>query len=189
MDINELLKKKRMTMYKLSKLSGIPHTTINDICSKKTCLKNCSVETVYKIASALEVSIDELVSSFFEKRCSFETYKSNVCHQLKELGDIQFLIKALTEDNITKYYKKSWYLESLYLLAIVDYVSRENNVELCNKYDYLRKIKLPKPVFPQDVIATSLVMKSDLPKTEALMHAIPEFVRHNIVESEVRDVV
>lgn len=63
-----------------------------------------------------------------EKRCSFELFKSNVCHRLKEQGDIDFLIETLKEDMIRQYYDKKWYPESFYLLAMVDYISRENNV-------------------------------------------------------------
>lgn len=39
-----------------------------------------------------------------EKRCSFELFKSNVCHWLKEEGDIDFLIQVLESDLIRKYY-------------------------------------------------------------------------------------
>lgn len=35
-----------------------------------------------------------------EKRCSFELFKSNVCHWLKEEGDIDFLIQVLESDLI-----------------------------------------------------------------------------------------
>ena len=73
-----------------------------------------------------------------EKRCSFELFKSNVCHRLKEQGDIDFLIETLKEDMIRQYYDKKWYPESFYLLAMVDYISRENNVPICNDYDDLR---------------------------------------------------
>lgn len=66
-----------------------------------------------------------------EKRCSFELFKSNVCHRLKEQGDIDFLIETLKEDMIRQYYDKKWYPESFYLLAMVDYISRENNVPIC----------------------------------------------------------
>lgn len=58
-----------------------------------------------------------------EKRCSFELFKSNVCHRLKEQGDIDFLIETLKEDMIRQYYDKKWYPESFYLLAMVDYIS------------------------------------------------------------------
>lgn len=49
-----------------------------------------------------------------EKRCSFELFKSNVCHWLKEEGDIDFLIQVLESDLIRKYYNRKWYLESFY---------------------------------------------------------------------------
>lgn len=42
-----------------------------------------------------------------EKRCSFELFKSNVCHRLKEQGDIDFLIETLKEDMIRQYYNDS----------------------------------------------------------------------------------
>ena len=42
-----------------------------------------------------------------EKRCSFELFKSNVCHWLKEDGDIDFLIQVLESDLIRKYYNDS----------------------------------------------------------------------------------
>lgn len=42
-----------------------------------------------------------------EKRCSFELFKSNVCHWLKEEGDIDFLIQVLESDLIRKYYNDS----------------------------------------------------------------------------------
>ena len=50
-----------------------------------------------------------------ENRCSFELYKSNVCHKLKDLGDIDFLIETLKSDDIRIYYKKKWYPECLYI--------------------------------------------------------------------------
>ena len=70
-----------------------------------------------------------------EKRCSFELFKSNVCHRLKEQGDIDFLIETLKEDMMRQYYDKKWYPESFYLLAMVDYISRENNVPIFNDYN------------------------------------------------------
>lgn len=63
-----------------------------------------------------------------EKRCSFELFKSNVCHWLKEEGDIDFLIQVLESDLIRKYYNRKWYLESFYLLGMLDYISRINDV-------------------------------------------------------------
>lgn len=61
MDINEILKQKGMTKYRLSKLSGVPHATLNDLCSGKSRIEKCSAETLYKIATTLQVSMEMLI--------------------------------------------------------------------------------------------------------------------------------
>lgn len=63
MIIDRLLKKKNMTKYRLAVDAGIPHATLNDICSGKTKLEKCSAETVYKLAGVLGVSMKMLTES------------------------------------------------------------------------------------------------------------------------------
>ena len=58
--IEDILRRKKMTKYRLSVDAGIPHATLNDICSGKTKLEKCSAETVYKIAKVLGVSMETL---------------------------------------------------------------------------------------------------------------------------------
>ncbi len=60
MIIEDLLAKRNMTKYRLAVAAGVPHATLNDICSGKTKLEKCSAETVYKIANALGVSMEML---------------------------------------------------------------------------------------------------------------------------------
>ncbi len=60
MIIEDLLDKRNMTKYRLAVAAGVPHATLNDICSGKTKLEKCSAETVYKIANALGVSMEML---------------------------------------------------------------------------------------------------------------------------------
>lgn len=189
MTVNELMKNKRITKYRLSKESGIAYTTVNDICRSKAQLEKCSAETVYRISKALGVTMESLIEPCFDKRSDFELFKSNTCHKLKELGDIGFIIDLLEKDEIRKYYQKEWYCESLYLLAMLDYVSRENNVPLCTQYDDLRKLKLQNILFPAGVLAISEVTKNPQIKRQSIKEAIPEFMRFNIVESEVRNVI
>ena len=57
MIIEDLLSRREMTKYRLAVESGVPHATLNDICSGKTKLEKCSAETVYKLAKALGVSM------------------------------------------------------------------------------------------------------------------------------------
>ena len=60
MIIEDSLSRREMTKYRLAVESGVPHATLNDICSGKTKLEKCSAETVYKLAKALGVSMELL---------------------------------------------------------------------------------------------------------------------------------
>lgn len=60
MVINDLLEKRGLTKYRLAVQTGIPHATLNDICSGKTKLEKCSAETVYKLAKTLDVPMEIL---------------------------------------------------------------------------------------------------------------------------------
>jgi len=188
MHINTLLAKKGMTKYRLAKKSGVPQTTVVDICSGKARIENCSGETIYKLAKTLGVSMESLVADSVEYRPAFETFKSNVCHAVKDMGDMDFLINTLETGKIRELYDREWYAESLYLLAMVDYLSRLNGFPPCAEYEDIRRAKLQKVVFPAGVLAICAAYKSDEPKSESLREAIPEFLRHNIVEAEVRNV-
>ena len=124
-----------------------------------------------------------------EKRCSFELFKSNVCHWLKEEGDIDFLIQVLESDLIRKYYNRKWYLESFYLLGMLDYISRINDEPMCSEYDDLRRQRMQEIIYPAGVLLTARVLGDESIKEQALKEAIPEILRFNIVESDIRNVI
>jgi plasmid maintenance system antidote protein VapI len=189
MMISDLIKQKNVSKYSLSKRSGIPYTTVSDICSGRAQLEKCSAETIYKLSKELGVSMETLLDPCFAKRSSFDLFKSNVCHRVKQLGDVEFIIETLKNDDICKYYQRKWYPESLYLLAMLDYISRINNVPLCTRYHDLRQCKLNETIHPASVLAASAVAKDERIKEQSCREAIPEFMRFNIVESEVRDVL
>jgi len=188
MDINELLLQKNMTKYRLSKDSGVPHTTINDICNDRVKIENCSAGTLYKLAQVLDVTIEDLVKERMEYRPEFDAFKSNVCHMVKNMGDLGFIIDTLEKDRVRYYFNKKWYRESLYMLAMLDYLSRENDLPLCSEYNDLRTARLQKPIYPGSIIVKSFALKSDKPLIESYENAIPEFKRFNIVENEIRNV-
>ncbi|MCI7129021.1 MAG: helix-turn-helix transcriptional regulator [Lachnospiraceae bacterium] len=192
MIVNELLQKENMSRYRLSKESGVAMTTITDICSGKAELDKCAAGTIYKIAKVLGVSVDFLLENnkdcSADYRCSFEIFKSNTCHHVKDLGDIDFIIETLETDEIRKLYNRQWYREALYLLAMVDYLSRLNSLPICTNYNDLRCKKLEKPYFPASVAVSYAATGDERIKSEAVANAIPEFLRFNIVESEVRNV-
>ena len=189
MTIRDVLKDKKMSVYRLAKLSEVPYATVNDICNNKAQLEKCTAETIYRIAQVLKVSMEELLAPCFEVRSSFENFKSAICHRLKEQGDIAFLIDTLESNEIRTYYERKWFPECLYLLAMVDYISRENDVPLDFEYDDLRHLRLEAPLYPASVRAMAAASNSDMPLRSAEEASIPEFRRFNIIENEVRNVI
>jgi len=124
-----------------------------------------------------------------EYRPSFEWYKSTICHMVKDKGDLDFLIDTLERDEIRVLFNKKWYPECLYLLAMVDYLSHENDLSLCTDYNDLRRAKLSEIIYPSSIITLCVASGSDEAKHRSFEEAIPEFKRFNIVENEIRNVV
>lgn len=189
MRLTDIIKNKNISKQTLSHISEVPYSTVCDICNEKTDLKKCSVETVYKISKALNMSMEELVFPYLGERIDFELFKSNVCHRLKRLGDLNFIVETLKEDSISFYYQVEWYAESFYLLAMLDYISRLNQVPLCNKYDELRACKLKSTIYPKSILTLAIMTENDDIKRKAYDEGIEEFKRFNIIENEVRNVV
>jgi hypothetical protein len=104
------------------------------------------------------------------------------------MGDIDFIIETLEANEIRKLYERGWYREAFYLLAMIDYLSRMNGLPVCTNYNDIRSQKLEKPNFPASVVVSYAATEDESIKEKALANAIPEFIRFNIVESEVRNV-
>lgn len=57
-----ILYSKNITKYHLSQMSGIPKTTVMDICSGKSSLQKCSARTVQQLAKALDCTMEFIMS-------------------------------------------------------------------------------------------------------------------------------
>lgn len=182
-----LMEQQGLNKYKLSQKTGIAYSTISDLCTGKTSIKKSSVEVVYKIAKALNVNIEDLIRSEIDSRCDFDLYKSNVCHKLKRLGDKKFILDLLESREIDGYYDKEWYPECFYLLAMLDYLCRINNLPICAEYKEMRTFRIAEPIYPKSILVLSHYDKTVLQR--AYDEAIPEFKKFNIIEKEVRDSV
>ena len=120
---------------------------------------------------------------------SFDNFKNNVSHDIKEMGDIEYINKLTDSDEIYDYFNADKYKEAFYLVATLDYLSRINNIPICDKYDEIRKLKLKEPVFPSSILVIDYYMPERNIKEEAIRKSIPEFIRFNIIEKDVRDCV
>ena len=189
MRINELLKERNISIYRLSKDTGIPYSTLNDICNDKTPIRKTSVDIAYKISQSLSVTIEDLIDPDQEPRASFENFKSSTCHRLKELGTTDFLLEILESNRISDYYKKTWFRECFYLLALTDYLSKQNDIPLCDDYDEIRKQKLKETLYPKGIMALYSVNKDESILKKAKKESIKEFMKYNIVEKDIENVI
>ncbi len=95
MDINTILEQKGITKYRLAKQSGVPHTTLNDICNKKTSIWQCSAETLYRISQALDVSMESLIREDFLEKERLRSYEYGLPEYLQH--DLDAYKKGLKE--------------------------------------------------------------------------------------------
>jgi len=186
MNLNYYLVKKDISSYRLAKEANIPYSTIFDILHHKCDLLDCSARTVMKIAKVLKVKMEDLLEE--EKHMDFELFKSQICHNLKRMGATDFLIDVYKTKEIDYYFKKKWYPESFYLLAMADYLSRKNNLPLVKEYDKMRKLTLDETIYPTSVLALYLTHKDKKVLDKAKKEAIPEFLNFNIVEADIDNV-
>ena len=61
MSLKEMIEQQHLTRYKVAKMCNIPQSTMRDRCSGKTDIKKASVETLYKLAKAFSISMEELL--------------------------------------------------------------------------------------------------------------------------------
>lgn len=103
MNLKTLLEERNLTMYKLSKISGVPKTTVIDICSGKSSIEGCNAKTVYKLSKALGCSMEILLridNAEYEKDTGLPKDKTYL-----ERGLPKYLQISL--DNM----KRSWEIE------------------------------------------------------------------------------
>lgn len=61
MDLQTLLDQRKITKYHLAKVSGVPKTTIMDICAGRSEIERCSAKTVQQLAKALDCTMEDIM--------------------------------------------------------------------------------------------------------------------------------
>ena len=84
MIIEDLLKRRKMTKYRLAVEAGIPHATLSELCNGKTKLEKCSAETVYKLAKALGVSMETLTEAGILRAARESSYEHGLPDYLQQ---------------------------------------------------------------------------------------------------------
>ena len=66
MNLQSALNERNTSMYHLSKISGVPKTTVIDICAGRSSLEKCSAKTVLLLAKALNCTMEELLEPDYD---------------------------------------------------------------------------------------------------------------------------
>lgn len=181
MKLYPYLKEHQISIQTLSSLSHLPYSTVRDLVTEKTSIAKSSFQAICKLADALQLPINT-----FRDNEDYPSFASNTGHELKAKGDMAFLHDVLSEDRVTQYIRDGKYVYALYTLALIDYLCHVNNIEIPNRYNKYRGLRLYKPIYP------NAQYFHELPKAyqnDVIKNAIPEFVRYNIYEGDIRNVV
>ena len=192
--LRSVLNDKNISLYQLEKASHISHATLNDIYNERSNIDNCSILVMSKIAASLNMDIDDLYKkltyrdlSLFTYNEDFDLFKSDTLQRLKREKEEDFIKRMAATDVINNYYQHNKYKEALYLLALLDYLSKKNSLPLLKQYDYLRDYKLDK-VYVSKSLYLLLAYKSTT-VTSIYKECIKEFLKYNIVEAEIDNVI
>jgi plasmid maintenance system antidote protein VapI len=179
--LENYLKEKKISMYRLSELSGVPYTTIYNIVQCKANIENCTARNVLRIAKALDLSVEDLIF-LGDPKYSYTVFKSEQCHLVHRLGEIEYCIDVLKGRKIDYYWNLRCYAEAMYLVAMIDYLSHRHNIPICTDYNYIRDCKLEKKRYPIDTWIEYKLSKNKAVLEDAEKKSIPEFLRFNIIE-------
>ena len=201
MYLNELMNACHMSRAELSARSNIPESTLRDILNGKAQMDRCEAATLYNIAYALDVSVEDILEGYWDalerdapsrtsvhdenSLMNFYVLADSMLGRLRATGDLAFIDGIDQNGWIERLYQGREYRCALFLLGMLDYLCRKNGVRQVARYDEYRKARLDRPVY---ALSTLNVDNEDgafqRARTEAENSAIPELGRYGIYMTE-----
>jgi len=175
----DYLQDNNISIYELSKDSGVAYSTLHNIATGKQHIDRCSVGHLKRIADCLSMNMDrcyEICRVYTAN--DFELFKSNVCHDVKRRGDLGFIGYMIESDDIMINWENDRKEQAMYLLSMLDYLSNINDIPLANRYDNIRQYRIEPPIVPLSVNMSDVNYDN----------SIKEFRDHGIIEGDIRDV-
>ena len=207
MYLQKLMNERNMTRAELCKTSGVPDSTLRDILTGKVRLDRCKSGTLLRIANALETTTDSILEHFLAE-CP-ESYDSGYndsdptyLHDNNSLLDFYVLVDLivqgravipdtdmirfiLSEDLVEKMFSVAHYREGLFLVGLVDYLTRKHGLPQNPRFDVYRKYALDYPVYSLDTLHEyDDTFALEEAKELAEDFAIPELGAYNIFMTE-----
>ncbi len=198
----ELMNTRHMSRADLSGLSGVPESTLRDILSGKAQLDRCEAATLYSIAEALDVSIEDILLSYWdelEENAAPDTFTVHedgtlmpfyllvdaTLSKLHKEGDLAVIKHIRASDWIEQFWDGGLYRCALFLLGLTDYLCRENGIKLDFRFDACRNARLDRAVYSLRTLEENDdACAFEEARCYAENNAIPEFARFNIYMTE-----
>ena len=184
MRIEQYLKDHHITMYQLAERSGLSYSMVHNLIKGKSDIKKCSVDTASRLARVLKISIEDLML-ICDRGYTFTWFRSEQCHLVHRKGELDYLVDVLESREIDRYWRLSMYAEAMYEVAMIDYISRRNDLPRCENYNEIRQYKLDHVAYPIDVKLIDEMRGNCDEAVKSETDAIPEFRRFNIVEGAI----
>ena len=198
----ELMNARHMSRTDLSDLSGVPESTLRDILTGKAQLDRCEAATLYSIAEALDVSIEDILLSYWDELEEANAPDTFAVHEegtlmpfyllvdatlskLHKEGDLAVIRHIRANEWIEQFWDGGLYRAALFLLGLTDYLCRRNGVKPDSKFDACRNARLDRAVYALRTLEENDdACAFEEARCYAENNAIPELTRFNIYMTE-----
>ena len=73
--LKDYLKKREISIYSLAKETGVPYSTLNDLCNNKVDIENCKAGVLKALSENLKITMDELYGiCSYERKITVDEY-------------------------------------------------------------------------------------------------------------------
>ena len=105
------------------------------------------------------------------------------------IGVDAFVREVRTNNLVEQYIQNDMIPNAAYILALLEYLKRKENIEIESSYDKYSDIKADYMLYPPDVYILCKLKHSQKPMDEVKNKAIAEFLNRNIVEVNIYDYI
>ena len=193
-----------MTRADLSRISGVPDSTLRDILSGKAQIDHCEAATIYSIADALGTSVEDILDHYWEECLSEvdEECEREAIHDEHTLALFYHLVDVTVkarhdEDDravadcfnssslIDRFFYEGCYRSAFFLLGLTDYLNRKLELKTDPRFDAYRVFCLDRPVYSLSTLEEYDDSDAlDNARAYAEAYAIPELAAFNIFMTE-----
>ena len=180
----------------------MPESTLRDILTGNAQLDRCEAATLYSIAEALDVSIEDILLSYWDELEEANAPDTFAVHEegtlmpfyllvdatlskLHKEGDLAVIRHIRANEWIEQFWDGGLYRAALFLLGLTDYLCRRNGVKPDSKFDACRNARLDRAVYALRTLEENDdACAFEDARCYAENNAIPELTRFNIYMTE-----